>query len=36
MAMAHNVMVMAEVEPYRAIVPMIAERCRGRALAPGR
>ena len=26
--MAHNVLVMAEVEPYRAIVPMIAERCR--------
>ena len=26
--MAHNVLVMAEVEPYRVIVPMIAERCR--------
>ncbi len=26
--MAHSVLVMAEVEPYRAIVPMIAKRCR--------
>ncbi|MDD9989884.1 MAG: D-glycerate dehydrogenase [Spirochaetaceae bacterium] len=26
--MADNVLVMAEVEPYRVIVPMIAERCR--------
>ena len=26
--MAHSVLVMAEVEPYRTIVPMIAERCR--------
>ena len=35
MAMAHNVMVMAEVEPYRAIVPMIAERCRVVRWHPG-
>ena len=26
--MAYSVLVMAEVEPYRAIVPMIEERCR--------
>ncbi len=26
--MAYSVLVMAEVEPYRTIVPMIAERCR--------
>ena len=26
--MTHNVLVMAEVEPYRTIVPLIEERCR--------
>ena len=26
--MAHNVLVMAEVEPYRTILPMIEEKCR--------
>ena len=35
MAMAHSVLVMAEVEPYRAIVPMIAERCRVVRWHPG-